>query len=79
MARAVALNCAIRPSAAQDGPVLGGVKGTLASLGGSAALDPACAPGPRGSCRRRCFVKPAKGLPTAKSRRRGGHSGSHST
>jgi hypothetical protein len=24
--------------------VLGGVKGTLAALGGSAALDPACAP-----------------------------------
>ena len=39
------MKAASRPAAGQHGPVLGGVKGPLALLGGCTALDPACAPG----------------------------------
>jgi hypothetical protein len=41
---AVAVRSRTAPSPADWITVLGGVKGSLAALGGSAALDPACAP-----------------------------------
>jgi hypothetical protein len=45
------MSAAARPSALDWATVLDGVKGSLAALGGSAALDAACAPCRMGTCR----------------------------